>query len=65
MLTGAHFTYFIIDPIQNVFFFAPRDRGGLALEAPLKLHKINFFPTSRHNLIDTMTLFDVIKTSYR
>ena len=34
---------------------------------PPKLHRIKYFPTSRHNLIDTMTsikLFDVITTSY-
>ena len=34
MLARAHFTYIIIDPIQTVFF-APCERGGLALEAPL------------------------------
>ena len=31
MLPRAHLTYFIIEP----FFFAPCERGGLAVEAPL------------------------------
>ena len=33
MLLRAHLTYFIIEPL--FFFFAPCERGGLAVEAPL------------------------------
>ena len=53
-------------------FFASFDGGGgdFANDTnirPSKLLRIlihSSFPTFRHNLIDTMTLFDVIMTSY-